>query len=343
MCCAARPRAWCARGFEACCWRISPCAGSCTRRRCGPTRIRTGCRSCMPCAWCATSCRCLRVFPRRDRLARHNEVLDEILEERVASSRGRQVPRGVKRNMSCYQLRPRKPEQQQVVAHAVPPGLGRVEQLGHPGWGLVVLGAFVPISGVGDGIRATSYLSPFGRGRLHTRDPLLVGHTAYHAFGKMRLCKSRPCSGGLCDRRATHDPRWPKRTVSQSLDLLPADWRSLRANRIESGPSKHVAMLKTSPEDFKVGRAPLAPSWTARPRPPARRPHVLWLAAGPSGSSPAEKEDGCPAARWQLSVTQWQANALGRTAARKGRIVGGGRAKTGLQQGIIKRHKTLTT
>jgi len=34
-------------------------------------------------------------------------VLDEILEERVASSRGRQVSRGVKRKMSGYPLRPR--------------------------------------------------------------------------------------------------------------------------------------------------------------------------------------------------------------------------------------------
>jgi hypothetical protein len=34
-------------------------------------------------------------------------VLDEILEERVVSSRGRRVPRGVKRKMSNYPLRPR--------------------------------------------------------------------------------------------------------------------------------------------------------------------------------------------------------------------------------------------
>jgi hypothetical protein len=34
-------------------------------------------------------------------------VLDEILEERVVSSRGRQMPRGVKRKMSNYPLRPR--------------------------------------------------------------------------------------------------------------------------------------------------------------------------------------------------------------------------------------------
>ena len=37
-------------------------------------------------------------------------VLAEILEERVASSRGRQVPREVKRKMSNYQLRPRTPQ-----------------------------------------------------------------------------------------------------------------------------------------------------------------------------------------------------------------------------------------
>ena len=40
----------------------------------------------------------------------HEAVLDEILEERVASSRGRQVPRGVKRKMSGYPLRPRAPQ-----------------------------------------------------------------------------------------------------------------------------------------------------------------------------------------------------------------------------------------
>ena len=89
---------------------ISPCAGSCTKRRCGRTKTRIGCRSCMPCAWCAASCRCLRLFPPRDRLALHEEVLDEILEERAASSRGRQVPRGVKRKMSGYPLRPRTPQ-----------------------------------------------------------------------------------------------------------------------------------------------------------------------------------------------------------------------------------------
>ncbi len=52
----------------------------------------------------------LAAFPLRDRLALHEEVLDEILEEHVASSRGRQVPRGVKRKMSGYPLRPRTPQ-----------------------------------------------------------------------------------------------------------------------------------------------------------------------------------------------------------------------------------------
>ncbi len=52
----------------------------------------------------------LAAFPPRDRLALHEQVLDEILEERVASSRGRQVPRGVKRKMSGYPLRPRTPQ-----------------------------------------------------------------------------------------------------------------------------------------------------------------------------------------------------------------------------------------
>jgi hypothetical protein len=37
-------------------------------------------------------------------------VLDEILEEPAVSGRGRQVPRGVKRKMSNYPLRPRAPQ-----------------------------------------------------------------------------------------------------------------------------------------------------------------------------------------------------------------------------------------
>ena len=37
-------------------------------------------------------------------------MLDEILEERAVSGRGRQVPRGAKRKMSSYPLRPRAPQ-----------------------------------------------------------------------------------------------------------------------------------------------------------------------------------------------------------------------------------------
>jgi hypothetical protein len=37
-------------------------------------------------------------------------VLEEILEERAVSGRGRQVARGVKRKMSNYPLRPREPQ-----------------------------------------------------------------------------------------------------------------------------------------------------------------------------------------------------------------------------------------
>jgi hypothetical protein len=37
----------------------------------------------------------------------HSAVLDEILQERVVSSRNRRNPRGVKRKMSNFPLRPR--------------------------------------------------------------------------------------------------------------------------------------------------------------------------------------------------------------------------------------------
>jgi hypothetical protein len=47
-------------------------------------------------------------------------VLDEILEERAVSGRGRQVPRGVKRKMSSYPLRPRA---SQSVLSALTPNL----------------------------------------------------------------------------------------------------------------------------------------------------------------------------------------------------------------------------
>jgi hypothetical protein len=42
-----------------------------------------------------------------------NRFFNEILEERVNSSRNRTVPRGVKRKMSNYRLRPRKRQKTQ--------------------------------------------------------------------------------------------------------------------------------------------------------------------------------------------------------------------------------------
>jgi hypothetical protein len=50
----------------------------------------------------------LTALPPQARRALHETVLEEILEERVVSGRGRQVPRGVKRKMGNYPLRPRK-------------------------------------------------------------------------------------------------------------------------------------------------------------------------------------------------------------------------------------------
>jgi hypothetical protein len=49
----------------------------------------------------------LLLFPPQHRKAFHKLVLEEILEERVSSSRNRVNPRGVKRKMSNYNLRPR--------------------------------------------------------------------------------------------------------------------------------------------------------------------------------------------------------------------------------------------
>lgn len=50
----------------------------------------------------------MSLFPPRQRNVFHEAVLDEILQERVSSSRNRVNFRGVKRKMSNYNLRPRK-------------------------------------------------------------------------------------------------------------------------------------------------------------------------------------------------------------------------------------------
>jgi hypothetical protein len=50
----------------------------------------------------------MSLLPPRQKKAFHEAVLQEILQERVSSSRQRINPRGVKRKMSNYPLRPRK-------------------------------------------------------------------------------------------------------------------------------------------------------------------------------------------------------------------------------------------
>ncbi len=54
---------------------------------------------------CAASCRCSSPFPSRERVAFHQRVLDEILNQRVESSRNRRNYRCVKRKMSNFPLR----------------------------------------------------------------------------------------------------------------------------------------------------------------------------------------------------------------------------------------------
>ena len=49
----------------------------------------------------------MELFPPRQKKKFHNAVLDEILQDRVVSSRNRRNPRGGKRKMGNFPLRPR--------------------------------------------------------------------------------------------------------------------------------------------------------------------------------------------------------------------------------------------
>ena len=71
-------------------------------------KIPTGSPSCIRCAWSNGAWPATPLFPPRQRKALHEAILDEILQERVVSSRNRVNFRGVKRKMSNYNLRPRK-------------------------------------------------------------------------------------------------------------------------------------------------------------------------------------------------------------------------------------------
>src|ERR1035438_10334882 len=77
------------------------------RRPSKPRRIQTDCLSFMRCELSAVNSRCSALFPPQQRKAFHSAVLDEILQERVVSSRNRRNLRGVKRKMSNFPLRPR--------------------------------------------------------------------------------------------------------------------------------------------------------------------------------------------------------------------------------------------
>ena len=70
-------------------------------------RIQTASHSFMRFALSAARSRVSPPFPPQHRLTFHDAVLDEILQERVGSSRNRRNPRGVKRKMSNFPLRRR--------------------------------------------------------------------------------------------------------------------------------------------------------------------------------------------------------------------------------------------
>jgi hypothetical protein len=58
--------------------------------------------------WSAANCPHFVAIPPQERKAFHKAVLAEILEERVVSIRGPQIPRGVKGKMGNFPLRPHK-------------------------------------------------------------------------------------------------------------------------------------------------------------------------------------------------------------------------------------------
>jgi hypothetical protein len=68
----------------------------------------TGSPSCIRYAWSNGAWPASPLFPPRQRKVLRDVILDEILQERVVSSRSRVNFRGVKRKMSNYNLRPRK-------------------------------------------------------------------------------------------------------------------------------------------------------------------------------------------------------------------------------------------
>ena len=68
-------------------------------------RIRTGCLFFTPSALSVAKWPHSALFPPRDLKKFHKAALEEILDQRVASSRNRRNQRGVKRKMSNFPLR----------------------------------------------------------------------------------------------------------------------------------------------------------------------------------------------------------------------------------------------
>ena len=73
----------------------------------------------MPCASPAGRSRIWRRFPPQAWPRAHQAILHELRAERVSSSRGRAVPRGVKRKMSNFPLRPRRRQRTTTCTYRV--------------------------------------------------------------------------------------------------------------------------------------------------------------------------------------------------------------------------------
>src|SRR5882762_4901089 len=84
-----------------------PSAGSCMRLHSKWTRTQTASPLSIPCVCSVASSHATTLFPPQQKKAFHSAVLDEILQERVVSSRNRRNLRGVKPKMSNFPLRPR--------------------------------------------------------------------------------------------------------------------------------------------------------------------------------------------------------------------------------------------
>ena len=70
-------------------------------------RTPTASPSSMRCGWSAANFRLSPLFPPRHKKAFHDRAIEEILQERVVSSRSRRNPRAVKRKMGNFPVRRR--------------------------------------------------------------------------------------------------------------------------------------------------------------------------------------------------------------------------------------------